>query len=431
MNNNARLIASNIINQLLQRKQPLTSLLSQYRLQNNVDSLVPALCFGTIRLYPQLHFIAQQLLQKPIKNKDNQVFTLLLIGLYQIIAMRIPEHAAINETVLAAKSLKAPWAAGLINAVLRNYCRNQDSITELVNNNAVAKFAHPLWLLQRLQSNWPQHWQTIVTNNNMHPPQTLRVNQQKIHRDDYLLLLQQHHISAYPIANLPHAIVIEQPIDITALPKFNQGYVSIQDGAAQLTASLLTLSPNMKILDACAAPGGKTCQLLEQQPDINCLALDISAKRCKLIVENLQRCQLHATVATHDASKPQQWWDAKQFDAIIIDAPCSATGVIRRNPDIKLLRKPAELNTLINQQRQLLLALWPLLKPHGTLLYITCSILAEENQLQMEQFIQQHQDALVNNIQLPNGIPLSIGQQILPNNTPLDGFYYAKLTKML
>ena len=430
---NARAIACNILFKLINTQQPLSNILTDYKKRKNLDPLVAALCFGTLRTYTKLKFISSKLLKKPIKNKEQQVLLLLLIGLYQLTdEMRIPDHAAIFETVSAAKTLKFPWAAGLINATLRSFCKQQLIIKELVQKNQEAYLLHPKWLLDKIKKYWPEQWQDIASANNQHPPLTLRVNKQKITRFNYIGLLEKEKISAAPIpcSDLPWAINVDTASEITKLPGFKQGFISIQDGAAQLAAPLLELAPKLTVLDACAAPGGKTCHLLEYEPSIQCTALDLHPKRCELIHENLTRCGLTAKVLCKDATEVQSWWDNQKFDRILLDAPCSATGIIRRHPDIKLLRKKQDIENLVMQQKNLLCNLWPLLKPNGILLYVTCSILAEENWKQIENFALNHSNITIEKIDLKFGLDKKTGHQILPDsNLQLDGFFYAKLRK--
>ena len=443
---NPRTLAITLLLQVIKYHKPLSQALEYHKsihnnnINNPLDPLIPELCFGTLRWFHQLSFISQQLITKPIKNKDIEVHLLILIGLYQLIHMRIPEHAAISETVAAAKTLKQPWAANMVNAVLRNYTRSKDGIQKIIatatNRTAIAaRFSHPSWFIQAMQQQWPTQWQTILEANNQRPPQTLRINQQQTTRVDYLALLQTNNIKAQAIPEIPHGIVLNPPQNTHKIPGFANGRASIQDGAAQLAAMLLSLQPNMRVLDACAAPGGKTCHILEQEPSVNCTALDISKTRCNKIVDNLTRCQLQTaskiTIITADACQPNSWWDKQQFDRILLDAPCSATGIIRRQPDIKLHRTPQDITKLIATQAALLETLWPLLKPQGILLYVTCSIMAEENWQQIQRFKQQHQDCQVLPIDIDIGQSMPLGQQILPGQSNMDGFYYAKLRRKL
>ena len=430
---NTRFIATQILSGVLNDKRSLSEVLPEGKAtcKDTQDAaLVQALCFGVLRWYPKLCFITMQLLQKPIKQKDSELLYLLCVGLYQLMDMRIPDHAAISETVEAARLLNKPWATGLINAVLRNYQRLEGTLTL---NTPEALYAHPLWLIKTLQHAWPNAWKSILEANNEHPPFSIRVNIQQISLDAYQALLLEHDIQATPIPNTLSGLVLENIKDITTLPGFEAGYLSVQDGASQLVAPLLQLSPALRVLDACSAPGGKAAHLLELEPKLKeLIALDIAPERTRVIQENLSRLRLKATILTADATQPNAWWDGELFDRILIDAPCSATGIIRRHPDIKYLRQPADFVTLAKQQTTLLEALWPLLKPGGRLVYTTCSIMPAENTHVLEGFLKKHTDALALPVDISIGIPQTIGQQILPGQNGLDGldgFYYAVLSK--
>jgi len=434
---NTRLIATQVISGVLNDKRSLNEVLPEGKAKcNNPQdaALVQAICFGVLRWYPTLCFISTQLLQKPIKQKDNELLYLLCVGLYQLRDMRIPDHAAISETVEAARLLNKPWATGLVNAVLRNYQRQQETLQAAIQNNThalEALYAHPMWLIQALQKAWPNDWATILKANNEHPPLSIRINTQQISTDAYKTLLLQDNIDFTPIPHTLSGFILEQAKDITLLPGFEKGYFSVQDGASQLVAPLLSLSPGLRVLDACSAPGGKAAHLLELEPRLKkMVALDISAERTKSIQENFHRLQLKATILTADATRPDTWWDGKLFDRILIDAPCSATGIIRRHPDIKYLRQPEDIKTLAKQQAKLLRALWPLLKPNGLLVYTTCSIMPEENTRILEIFLREHKEtALAQPFNMPIGLPQAVGQQILPGQNTCDGFYYALIQK--
>lgn len=396
-------------------------------------SLIQELCYGTLRWYWQLDALSRLLIKKPLKDKDNDIYALILIGLYQLMHMRTAKHAAINETVEAARELKKPWAASLINAVLREFQRSSEQLLTSIANNPTATTAHPKWLVKMLQKAWPNNWQSIIDANNQHPPLTLRVNGLKQTREDYLAKLAKENIDATPINYTRHGITLEKPQDILQLPGFIEGEFSVQDTAAQLAAELLELAPGQNVLDACAAPGGKTAHILETQPALaNLIALDIDEQRLAKISENLTRLQLPSNVKLlcADASQPQTWWHGQLFDRILIDAPCSATGVIRRHPDIKLLRRAEDITTLAQQQLQLLNSLWPLLKRGGLLVYATCSILPQENHEALIKFMTQQADAQEKVINSTWGISVGIGKQLLPQNNGHDGFYYGRLQKI-
>lgn len=423
----ARSIAARVIAEVVQKKHALNAVLAQALtdLPENERSLCQQLCYGVIRWHSQLDVISQQLLNKPLRAKDGDIAALLLCGIYQLRSMRTPAHAALSETVNACKSLGKPWATGLINASLRNYQRKQEEIDASLEAHETARYAHPSWLIERYKHDWPEQWQAILTANNQAPPMILRVNQQLSTRDDYLSQLAEADIQAYEITPCPNGVLLESPCDVFALPGFSAGKVSVQDGAAQLVALILDLKPNLRILDACAAPGGKTGHILEHNPDNHIVALDIDPSRLHRIEQNMDRLSLNAELIAADAAETASWWDGKHFDRILIDAPCSGTGVIRRNPDIKLLRRPDDIAALALQQQRLLDSLWPLLKPGGLLVYTTCSALKEENEQQIAHFLTRHPEAQEYE---PPKIPATrreFGYQRLPGDDNLDGFYYA------
>ncbi len=392
--------------------------------------LTQELCYGVMRYAVRLEAIAQQLITKPLKRKDRDVECLVLLGLYQLIYMRIPPHAVVAETVEAVNALGKSWAKGLVNAVLRNFQRQQETLLAQVDKVPAQQCAHPQWLLTLIRENWPGEWQSIVAANNQYPPMTLRINPAHSTREDYLQRLQADDIAATAMAHVPTAIRLTQPVDVERLPGFSAGHVSVQDGAAQLAAELLALAPGQRVLDACAAPGGKCCHLLEQETALTeVVAVEIDEQRLQSVHENLARLKLPATVVQGDASRPDEWWDGKQFDRILLDAPCSASGVIRRHPDIKWLRRAEDIAVLVKLQGEILEAMWPLLAPGGRLLYATCSILPQENHLQIERFVETHHDAEALLITALWGRAMPLGRQILPGENEMDGFYYAPLQK--
>jgi 16S rRNA (cytosine967-C5)-methyltransferase len=423
----ARSVAASIIKQILLQKASLTSLFAEYlpQLPENDRGLCQQLCYGVLRWQPQLQALSEQLLKKPFKNKDLDIAALILCGLYQLRAMRVPEHAAISETVNASKTLGKSWASGLINATLRNYQRQQQQLNAITEESDTAKYAHPEWLVNRFKHNWPEQWQSALNANNQQAPMMLRVNKQHYSRDEYLALLAESNIQASEIKACSQGVILNQACDVYELPGFVDGAVSVQDGAAQLVAELLQLQVGQHILDACAAPGGKTGHILELAGDSQVTALDIDEQRLQQIEQNLDRLKLSAKLIAVDASKPTEWWDQQKFDRILIDAPCSGTGVIRRHPDIKQLRRERDIRNLAIQQRELLEQLWPLLKPDGLLVYTTCSALKEENEYQIRDFLQQHAEA---EEFIPENAPATrrpFGYQRLPGDDQLDGFYYA------
>ena len=393
-------------------------------------ALVQELAYGTLRWYFQLDAVLGALLNKPLKARDSDLRCLLLSGLYQLRHMSVPAHAAISESVQAARDLDKAWATGLVNAVLRNCQRRQAALESVIAASDSALYAHPGWLVKRVRSDWPDDWQAILQAGNQRPPFVLRVNRRQYTRADYLALLRERGMEAQPLAHASHGIRLTSPLPVDALPGFSGGAVSVQDGAAQLAAELLDLAPGQRVLDACAAPGGKTAHILESEPALAGLtAVDIDTRRVQRIHDNLDRLGLSAQVLTGDAAEPRQWWDGRCYDRILLDAPCSASGVIRRHPDIKLLRRPKDITALASRQAALLEAMWPLLSAGGMLLYTTCSILAEENDHQVERFLSEHANAECLTADVPWGRPGIHGRQLLPGDDDMDGFYFACMRK--
>jgi 16S rRNA (cytosine967-C5)-methyltransferase len=394
------------------------------------EALLQELCFGVCRWYQRLNSQLEALLDKPLKAKDIDVKILLLLGIYQLEHTRIPSHASISETVQACKQLRKASASGLINAILRRSQREKDTLASTLTKQTDFQYAHPYWLVKRLKHAWPEHWQSICAANNERAPMTLRVNQTVSNRADYLGKVNATDLSATACQFSPYGITLAKPTAVDNLPDFNIGHCSVQDEAAQLAATLLQLAPGQQVLDACAAPGGKTCHLLETEPQLNRLtALELDGERGKKIHQNLQRLNLCATVIQGDACLPQQWWDKQAYDRILVDAPCSATGVIRRHPDIKLLRHDEDIAVLAAQQFEMLNALWSLLKPRGILVYATCSVLPEENEQVIARFLAQQNDAVSLEIDADWGIKQTFGRQLFPQLQGHDGFYYARLQK--
>lgn len=432
---NSRAIATQILWQVLAQNKSLTAVLPASLAQHprlRDPQLVQEMCYGVLRHYEFLQAILAQLVSKPLRAKDEDIHLLLLIGLYQLQFLQVPPPAAISETVNAAKLLNKNWAASLVNASLRNFLRKQEALHATLASQPLSlsvQFNHPQWLIDAIAQAWPDHWQSILEANNQHPPMVLRVNTSKVSRDDYLLTLQQAGIDANPHPIATTAIILTRAVSVQKLPGFTQGLVSVQDAASQLVAACLNLTEGLTVLDACAAPGGKTCHMLEQQSKIKVTALDIDAQRITKIAENLQRLQLQATLLTADACQPESWWDGQQFDRILCDAPCSATGVIRRHPDIKYLRQASDIAELSKQQATILHKLWPLLASGGRLVYSTCSILPAENDAVIAAFIAQEPTAKIIHANIDCGIITDYGQQLLPGQHQMDGFYFAIIEK--
>lgn len=424
---NVRAAAAHSIVDVIQNGCSLSNVDVPVKMSERDRSLLQAICYGVCRWYFRLDAIAKCLLDKPLKQKDQDIYILILIGLYQLTEMRVPDYAAVGETVAATKELNKLWAKNLVNGVLRQYQRSAAEINEKLSNNYVAKFSHPEWLIDKIKRDWPSDWKSILEQNNQHPPFALRINQHFNSRE--------HYLASLPFENtlIPETlagIILDKAVDVLELPGFNAGHISVQDGAAQLAATLLMLEPGQRVLDACAAPGGKTAHMLEMQPGIaELIAVDHDEERLHVVEDNLQRLQLNATLVCADASDIHAWWDGKLFDRILLDAPCSASGVIRRHPDIKLLRRASDIPVLAEEQNQLLNSLWQTLKSGGILLYATCSIFHEENDMVLKEFLASHPDAQEEKILADWGKECAVGRQILPGMHNMDGFYYARLRK--
>ncbi len=417
---------------VVERRRYLDAVLEERLAPDRSQSaLIQEMAYGTVRWYHQLNAVAAQLLERPIKDKDQDLKLLLLLGLYQLRAMRVAPHAVVDETVDATDTLGKPWARGLINACLRNYLRNPARADGILARNPEAGFSHPAWLIDIIKKDHPDSWERILQANNERPPMTLRVNLRKQTRAAYLERLRSANIEARALDCADSAVMLEVPVSVTALPGFAEGEVSVQDASAQLAALLLDAPPGARVLDACAAPGGKTAHLLERTPDLELIALDVEATRVAMIQQNLKRLGLSTTVLAADATDLATWWDERGFERILVDVPCSATGVIRRHPDIKLRRLPEDLDKLTATQARILDSLWPLLRPGGKLLYVTCSVLAVENEHQIAAFLARHPDAREVALELPVAEKRRHGVQILPgaDSGTMDGFFYACLSK--
>ena len=430
---NPRLAAAKALTAVLNGKASLNSSLPLQldKVEARDRGLTQDLAFGTARWQPRLSALANKLLQKPFKAADADVEALLLVGLYQLLYTRIPAHAAIGETVGCADKLKKPWAKALLNAVLRNAQRESEALLVELEHDPVVRTAHPRWLQKSLKAFWPEQWEAICAANNAHPPMILRVNRRHKTRDAYLQLLVEAGIEARPCVFSQDGIVLAEPCDVRNLPGFAEGWISVQDEAAQLAADLLDLAPGQRVLDACCAPGGKTCHILEVEPKLaGVVAVDLEAKRLVRVRENLERLGLSAELIAADGRDTATWWDGKPFQRILLDAPCSATGVIRRHPDIKLTRQPDDIGALATLQGELLDAMWPTLEVGGILLYATCSTLPTENTEVIEAFLARTPGARELDIAGQFGIKQPHGRQLLAQEGGHDGFYYAKLIKI-
>jgi len=396
-------------------------------------ALLRLLCYGTLRHHWRLQSWIGQLLDKPLKPKDSVVNALLAIGLYQLTETRIPDHAVVSQTVEASRVLRRPKLAGLLNAVMRRFLR--EDIASAAPGTAEATHDHPQWLIDAISNDWPGHADAILAANNARAPMWLRVDASRATGRDYVQMLQDAGLAAEAFDAIDGAVKLAEPAPVEALPGFAEGLFSVQDAAAQLAAPWLLQGDGGRVLDACAAPGGKSGHLLELgggEIDLTCL--DRDAKRLEAVASNLDRLGRSATLLCGDASTPQSWWDGTAFDAILLDAPCSATGVIRRHPDIKLLRRASDIAPLAALQRRLLDSVWPLLAPGGRLLYVTCSVLAAENDAVLRPFIEATADARQDGALQNNNIRdlmqrKACGFQVLPGTADMDGFYYACLEK--
>lgn len=424
-----------VLEAVLVRRQNLDEALARHQsgLPNPQDrALVQELAYGVLRWLPRLQAIRDRLLTRPLRARDRDIDLLLLSGLYQLVYTRVPAYAAVAETVAVAGRRGKPWARGLLNGVLRTFQRERETLLASLEQDPAASLAHPSWLLKALRTAWPEAWRELAKANNRRPPMTLRVNQHRGDRETYLSTLQKAGLDARTTDYSPQGLVLAQPVDVGRLPGFDRGLVSVQDEAAQMAAGLLDLAPGMRVLDACAAPGGKTAHILETEPGLEqVLALDKDRHRLARLRENLDRLGLVAEVREGDAGNPDDWWDRRPFQRILLDAPCSATGIIRRHPDIKWRREAAQIPGLTRRQDRLLRALWPLLAPGGTLVYATCSVLPEENEQRIGDFTRGRPGVGVESFTCPWGRRQVYGRQILAGDDDMDGFYYARLKKII
>ncbi|WP_372627684.1 16S rRNA (cytosine(967)-C(5))-methyltransferase RsmB [Arsukibacterium sp.] len=437
MSRDCRALAAQCCYQVIDQGRSLSDVLpkAQQHITNPLDkALLQEICFGVMRTLPQLEQVCAQLMQKPLVKNYRVLQFLIYVGIYQLHFMRVPDHAAINATVEAARELKGQSLTKLINGVLRNVQR-QPQLFDFSQASDAVKFNHPGWLISSLQHAYPDHWQHILEASQHKAPLWLRVNIQRVSPEQFCHALTEEDIGySQPIAALPSAVLLDTACDVTELPGYHQGWFSVQDAAAQYAAGLLAPADGERILDACCAPGGKTCHLLELAPNARLTALDKDPGRLVRVQENLQRLGLTATVLAADAANPASWWDGQVFDKILLDVPCSATGVIRRHPDIRWLRKKSDIAPLAELQQHILQQCWPLLAPGGMLLYATCSILPVENQQQISQFLSENTDALLHPVTheaglLKTDVSIQPGWQLFPGQLNRDGFYYALLQK--
>lgn len=407
--------AIDVLNLVLVRGQPL-------EFKKHHSSLCKQLCYGVLRDYNKLVYFRDSLLTKKTKHQDLNI--LLLCGIYSICELNRPDYASVNAVVETAVTIKKPWAKGLLNGVLRNFQRRRETLTTSMDKDT--NLNHPSWLINELRLAWPEQADSIMAANNHPAPMTLRVNLSKMDLTTYQSMLKDNGLSTKAIPTVPGALQLLDAVSVESLPGFSEGLVSIQDQASQLVAPLLDAKPGQKVLDACAAPGGKTCHLLELQSDLNLLAMDWDRHRIDKIQENLDRLGTTCQVTQTDFLT----YTGEKFDRILLDVPCSATGIIRRHPDIKLLRDRDDVDKLSITQSRLLATAWNFLETGGELLYSTCSILPQENELVVSDFANEREDLVVLPVDIAEGIALTIGRQLFPTIDGHDGFYIARLRKV-
>ncbi len=432
-----RVQSSLVLNQVIHGKRSLDRAIEQAHkdIDDNEKPLLTNICYGTLRFYWELKAKIDQLLSQPLKKKDKIIENLLQSAIFQIDKTRIPDHAVVSQTVEASRKLNKGHFSSLINGILRTYLRSDRDIEKITEE---IKFNHPNWMIEKIKQDWPLNWEQILKKNNDRAPMWLRVNQKKIETKKYLkqFLTDESKIEADNMQLNDYAICLKTPISVKYLPGFEEGYVSIQDGAAQLAVDVLLENKSGRILDACAAPGGKTAQLIENIDSTSTVtAIEIDSERAELINENLLRLGHSTEVIVDDASDIESWWDSIFFDLILLDAPCSSSGVIRRHPDIKHLRRKDDIYTFQKKQLKIISAIWKILAPKGRLLYVTCSIFKEENDEVMNQFLEKHdnvalQDLLLNNNILEKMIKTRYGYQLFPGTINTDGFYFSCLKKL-
>lgn len=425
-NPNLRSLVAQSVEQVVEQGQSLSNVLPamQKKVAEKDRALLQELSFGVLRTLPQLEWLINKLMSRPMTGKQRTVHYLIMVGLYQLLHTRIPPHAALAETVEGAVAIKRPQLKGLINGVLRQFQRQQEELlTEFAGTEK--RFLHPDWLVKRLKNAYPQQWQQILEANNQRPPMWLRVNRNHHSRDEWLALLEAAGMTGAVHPDYPDAVRLDTPAPVQMLPGFAEGWVTVQDASAQGCMRFLQPKNGEAILDLCAAPGGKTTHILEVAPQASVLAVDVDEQRLSRVYDNLKRLGMKAEVKQGDGRTPAQWCEEQRFDRILLDAPCSATGVIRRHPDIKWLRRDRDIPELVQLQGEILDAIWPHLKPGGILVYATCSVLPEENSQQIAAFLQRTTNARLEQ----TGTPEKPGLQNLPDAAEGDGFFYAKLIK--
>lgn len=430
-NSNSRAIVAKILCALLKDRGSLGTLLNNHK-DHPEFGLIQESSYGCCRWYFALEMILQELLNKPLKKQDLDIQCLMICALYQLRELEVAEYAVINESVAAVSGFKKPWAKGLVNAVLRGYQRRREEIEKKLEKDPLDRsLAFPKWLSTEISNQWKDSALSILNNSNLRPPMTLRVNRAKNRLSQYLRSLTDAGLKVSEGELSDTAVYLHQPVPVSDLPGFDEGHCSVQDEASQLVPTLLQLEPGQSVLDACAAPGGKSCHILESERSLTGLTcIDKTQSKLDRIQENLTRLDLEAKLVTGDANDTDTWWDGDQFDRILLDAPCSATGVIRRHPDIKLLRTLQQVESLTLVQAELLVNLWACLKPGGLMLYTTCSLLRQENEEVIRRFLDSTDSAKYEAITADWGVECALGRQLLPG-TGLgpDGFFYSVLRK--
>ena len=391
-------------------------------------ALLMALLSDGARWWLRFDAALDRLLEKPLRRKEPEIHALLVLGLVQLEILQLQDYAAVAATVEATRALNRPRLAGLVNAVLRRWQRERTELLADLDAQPQTRYAMPPWLANAIAADWPAHVDAVLADSNREPPLMLRANRRRVTRDALIEQLRANDYNAEPHPWLADGIVLPHSSDVTRMPGFAQGLFAVQDGAAQVAVDVADVHDGQRVLDACAAPGGKACHLLERA-DIALTAVEFDAARTTRIRQNLERLGLQADVRVGDAGDPSGWWDGKPFDRILIDAPCSATGVLRRRPDVRLHRRASDIDALVAQQQRILAALWPLLAPGGRLVYVTCSLLRSENEAVASNFLSRHADAKSSALQLPIGQAAATGWQILPGDGDLDGMYYAVLER--
>jgi len=429
----ARAEAARALAQVLHRGRSLRDLLpaADSRLPDSRDrALLRALLRATLRTVYRQRAVLARLMEKPLTARAAETEAVLLVGFAQIEAAIGPDYAAVAGAVDAARALGQVRHAGLVNAVLRRYLRERETLLAGLPDDEQVRSNHPRWLLETLRRDWPDHWRVVLEGNDRESPIWLRVRANDPGRAAYLDRLRSSGIEAEPHPGLPDALRLDSALDPGSLPGVAEGQVHVQDGAAQLCADLLALAPGLRVLDACAAPGGKALHAIEREPRLELTALERDPERAGQMTRRFARIAPAIAVRAADATDPRGWWDGVPYDRILLDAPCSATGVIRRHPEIRVLRRADDLPAQVQAQARLLDALWPMLAPGGRLVYATCSVLRDENDRQITRWLARTGDARALDL-LPAwfGVPLAVGRQNLPGMGALDGFYYAVVEK--